>query len=250
MSVQVSQGMLGVIVKLVNYGVMQDSLEIYVKRVQYSGTSKLWGIGWHNEGGWYFPMDVWGRLDIYARREISTFYRVKDQSFKALFSRGILKRANVEGIEDELYKVDYKELLTKYYARDDIPAFYLRTVISEDIELAYKYTDVYIRNVLLPKMYDSFGGFSKLDAWHLNLSRRSAKVVNNVYEDMWLVDYVDNSGYRTGIHFVYKIDLIQHTGYGILEGIASDKAFAKVVFDDLDIDYFVGAIAYSRSKKE
>ena len=207
MSVQVSQGMLGVIVKLVNYGVMQDSLEIYVKRV-------------------------------------------KDQSFKALFSRGILKRANVEGIEDELYKVDYKELLTKYYARDDIPAFYLRTVISEDIELAYKYTDVYIRNVLLPKMYDSFGGFSKLDAWHLNLSRRSAKVVNNVYEDMWLVDYVDSSGYRTGIHFVYKIDLIQHTGYGILEGIASDKAFAKVVFDDLDIDYFVGAIAFSRSKKE
>ena len=195
-------------------------------------------------------MDVWGRLDIYARREISTFYRVKDQSFKALFSRGILKRAEVEGIEDELYKVDYKELLTKYYARDDIPAFYLRTVISEDIELAYKYTDVYIRNVLLPKMYDSFGGFSKLDAWHLNLSRRSAKVVNNVYEDMWLVDYVDSSGYRTGIHFVYKIDLIQHTGYGILEGIASDKAFAKVVFDDLDIDYFVGAIAFSRSKKE
>ena len=250
MSVQVSQGMLGVIVKLVNYGVMQDSLEIYVKRVQYSGTSKLWGIGWHNEGGWYFPMDVWGRLDIYARREISTFYRVKDQSFKALFSRGILKRANVEGIEDELYKVDYKELLTKYYARDDIPAFYLRTVIRENIELSYKYTDVYIRNVLLPKMYDSFGGFSKLDAWHLNLSRRCAKVVNNVYEDMWLVDYVDSSGYRTGIHFVYKIDLIQHTGYGILEGIASDKAFAKVVFDDLDIDYFVGAIAYSRSKKE
>ena len=250
MTVQVSQGMLGVIVKLVNYGVMQESLEIYVKRVQYSGTSKLWGIGWYTEGGWYFPMDIWGRLDIYARREISTFYRVKDQSFKALFSRGILKRAKVEGIEDELYKVDYKELLTKYYARDDIPAFYLRTMISEDIELAYKYTDVYIRNVLLPKMYDSFGGFSKLDAWHLNLSRRSAKVVNNVYEDMWLVDYMDSSGYRTGIHFVYKIDLIQHTGYGILEGIASDKAFAKVVFDDLDIDYFVGAIAFSRSKKE
>lgn len=67
MTVQVSQGMLGVIVKLVNYGVMQESLEIYVKRVQYGGTSKLWGIGWYTEGGWYFPMDIWGRLDIYTQ---------------------------------------------------------------------------------------------------------------------------------------------------------------------------------------
>lgn len=246
MTVQVSQGMLGAIMKLVNYGVVQDTLGIYVKRVKYNGTSKLWGIGWHTGEYWYFPMDVWNKLDIYARRDLATFYRIKDQSFKALLSRKILKGVTVDGIKDELYQVDFKELLTKYYARDDIPALYLRTVISEDVDLACKYVDVYIRNVLLPKIYDSFGDFSKLDAWNVGLSRRSAKIVNNVYEDMWLVDYVDTNGYKTAVHFVYKIDLLKHTGYGVLEEIGSDKCFARIEFDDVDVDYFIGVIAKSR----
>lgn len=241
--------MLGAIVRLVNHGVVQGTVDIYVKEIEYTGTTKLWCIGWYEGGGcWYFPMESWSRLGLQERKQISTFYRIKDKSFQALLFRGILKLVEVSGLSGKVYKVDFGVLLSRYYAKDDIPGMYLREVISHDIKLSYEFMDVYIRNVLLPKMYDEFGDFSKLDSYSVRLVRRSSKVENNIYEEVWLVDYIDKQGYGTAVHFIFCLDLLTRTGYGLLQGIASKKDFAKVGLDGCDVDYLIGALAYKKKK--
>lgn len=247
---QISQGMLGAIIRLVNHGVVQGTVDIYVKEIEYTGTTKLWCIGWYEgDGSWYFPMSSWSRLSLHERKQISTFYRIKDKSFQALLSRGILKLVDIAGLSGKVYKVDFGVLFSRYYAKDDVPGLYLRGVISHDIELSYKFMDVYIRNVMLPKMYDEFDDFSKLDSYSVRLSRRSSKVENNIYEEVWLVSYVDQQGYGTAVHFVLGLDLVTRSGYGLLQGIASKKDFAKVELDDIDLDYFIGALAYKKKIK-
>lgn len=242
--------MLGAIVRLVNHGVVQGTVDVYVKEIEYSGTVKLWCIGWcEDDGSWYFPMDSWSRLSLQERKQLSTFYRIKDKSFQALFSRGILKKVNIDGLRGKVYKVDFEVLFANYYARDDIPGMYLKGVISHNLELSYKFMDVYIRNVLLPKLYVEFDDFSKLDGYSVRLARRSSKVESNIYEEVWLVDYIDKQGYGTAVHFILCLDLITRSGYGLLQGIASKKDFAKVDLDGVDIDYFIGALAYVKKKK-